>query len=221
MSTTPASVDNPFYRMAPEWALVPLLVLATMATIIASQALITGAFSLTMQAVHLGYLPRVRIEHTSRREMGQIYIPAVNWTLMVACVVLVVTFQSASSLAAAYGVAVTATMLITTALLYVVMRERWGWSLPVAGGLTALFAIIDLAFFGANALKIPNGVAGAQGSRSIHWSCRLRHAHDLEGGTPHSRCQTRGHIARDRAIHRLHRVPSTATSPGDGRVSVT
>ena len=89
--------------------------------------------------------------------MGQIYIPAVNWTLMIACVVLVVTFQSASSLAAAYGVAVTATMLITTALLFVVMRERWGWSLPVAGGLTALFTVVDLAFFGANALKIPAG----------------------------------------------------------------
>lgn len=153
----PAAIDNPFYRMAPAWAGIPLVVLATMATVIASQALISGAFSLTMQAVRLDYLPRQRIDHTSPHAFGQIYIPAVNWILMVATVGLVVTFRSSSNLAAAYGVAVTTTMVITTVLMYVVMRRNWGWSLPVAGGLTALFAVVDLAFFGANVLKIPAG----------------------------------------------------------------
>jgi KUP system potassium uptake protein len=150
-------VENPFYRMAPEWALYPVVVIATAATVIASQALISGAFSLTMQAVQLGYIPRVAIEHTSAREFGQIYIPAVNWALMLACIGLVLGFRSSSNLAAAYGVAVTTTMLITTLLLFVVMRERWGWSLPVAAAVTGFFLIIDGAFWGANLLKIPHG----------------------------------------------------------------
>jgi len=153
----PSAIDNPFYKLPPDWAVGPLVVLATMATVIASQALISGAYSLTMQAAQLGYLPRVKIDHTSPREFGQIYIPAVNWGLMAACVALVVAFGSSSNLAAAYGVAVTSTMLITTAVLYVVMRERWHWSRPLALSLTALFAVIDLAFFAANILKVPEG----------------------------------------------------------------
>lgn len=153
----PAAIDNPFFRMPPEWAVVPLVIIATMATVIASQALISGAFSLTMQAVQLGYLPRMKIDHTSPREIGQVYISAVNWVLMIACVSLVLAFRSSTNLAAAYGVAVTTTMVITTILLYVVMRERWNWSLPVALGLTVVFLVVDLAFFTANIVKIPAG----------------------------------------------------------------
>jgi KUP system potassium uptake protein len=153
----PAAIDNPFFRMSPGWAVLPLVILATMATVIASQALISGAFSLTTQAVQLGYLPRFDIDHTSPREVGQIYISMVNWSLMVACVGIVISFRDSSSLAAAYGVAVTTTMVITTILLYFVMRERWNWSARVAGALTALFLVVDLAFFSANIVKVPAG----------------------------------------------------------------
>ncbi|MGH2542357.1 MAG: potassium transporter Kup, partial [Ardenticatenaceae bacterium] len=153
----PEAVVNPFYRMAPEWALYPLVIIATAATVIASQALITGAFSLTRQAVQFGYLPRVAIAHTSSEEIGQIYIPAVNWILMVSCIALVVTFGSSSNLAAAYGVAVTTTMVVTTLLLFVVAHERWQWSLPVALAVTGFFLLIDVAFWGANLIKIPDG----------------------------------------------------------------
>ena len=153
----PAAVVNPFYHMAPEWALYPLVLLATLATVIASQALITGAFSLTMQAVQLGYLPRIAIRHTSAQERGQVYVPAINWLLMVACISLVLAFRSSSNLAAAYGVAVTTTMVTTTLLLFVVQRERWKWPLAGALGLTALFLMNDLAFWGANITKVPAG----------------------------------------------------------------
>ncbi|MCA1614329.1 MAG: KUP/HAK/KT family potassium transporter, partial [Acidobacteria bacterium] len=153
----PAAAENPFYRLAPDWALYPLIALATCAAIIASQALISGAYSLTMQAIQLGFTPRLKIEHTSSTEMGQIYIPALNWALMFGCIAIVVGFGSSSNLAAAYGVAVTATMVITTVLLGVVAREKWGWSLPAVIGLTGFFLVIDLAFFGANVIKIPAG----------------------------------------------------------------
>lgn len=153
----PDRIDNPFYRMAPRWALWPLVVLATMATVIASQALISGAFSLTRQAVQLGYLPRVRITHTSDEEEGQIYIGVVNWLLLVACVALVLAFGSSANLAAAYGIAVTSTMFITTILFYRVARDRFGWPLWPTAALTALFLVIDLAFLGANLPKIPEG----------------------------------------------------------------
>jgi KUP system potassium uptake protein len=153
----PAAIDNPFYRMAPAWALWPLLILATIATVIASQALISGAFSLTMQAVQLGYLPRTRILHTSETESGQVYIPTVNWLLMIACVGLVAGFRSSSGLAAAYGIAVAMTMVITTALFFTVTRERWQWSLARAALVAGLILIVDLAYFGANLFKIPHG----------------------------------------------------------------
>lgn len=153
----PSAIDSPFYRLAPDWALVPMVVLATAATVIASQALISGAFSLTMQAVQLGYAPRLRIVHTSGSAQGQIYVPTVNWVLMVACIGLVVGFRSSSSLAAAYGIAVTTTMVITTVLFAVVARTLWEWSvgrvLAIAGGLL----VIDLAFFAGNVPKIPAG----------------------------------------------------------------
>ncbi|HEU5050819.1 MAG TPA: potassium transporter Kup [Gemmatimonadales bacterium] len=153
----PEAVANPFYRMAPEWALYPVVAIATAATVIASQALISGAFSLTMHAVQLGYIPRVTIEHTSARERGQIYIPAINWLLMLACIGLVLGFRSSSNLAAAYGVAVTTTMVITTLLFFVVARERWRWSTPVAVVIAGFFLVIDLAFWGSNLIKIPHG----------------------------------------------------------------
>ncbi len=163
----PAAAAHPFYGMVPGWALYPLVVLSTVAAVIASQAVISGAFSLTRQAVLLGYCPRVRIDHTSAREIGQIYVPSVNWALMVATIALVLGFRSSSSLAAAYGVAVTTTMAITTILMAVVARERWKWSVAAAAGLAAVFLGPDLAFFGANIVKVPHGgwfplvVAGA------------------------------------------------------------
>ena len=152
-----ASVGNPFFLMAPTWALYPVVAIATAAAVIASQALITGAYSLTMQAVQLGYSPRVMIEHTSAEKRGQIYVPAINWILMAACIGLVLGFQSSSRLAAAYGVAVTTTMVVTSILFYAVAHERWKWGLVSAIALGGLFLVIDLAFWGANLLKIAHG----------------------------------------------------------------
>ena len=123
----PDAIDNPFYRMAPEWALYPLVVLTTLATVVASQALISGAFSLTRQAVQLGYSPRVAVRHTSETEKGQIYISSVNWLLMIACIGLVVGFRESANLAAAYGLAATCTMVITSIVFFVVVRERFRW----------------------------------------------------------------------------------------------
>lgn len=157
LSHHPDAIENPFFRLAPSWAVIPLVVLATAATVIASQALISGAFSLTVQAIQLGYSPRMRVVHTSDTAMGQVYVPAVNWTLMIACVGLVVGFGSSSALASAYGVAVTTTMVITTALLWFVLRGRLGWRTAPATALCALFLVADLGFFGANVLKIPAG----------------------------------------------------------------
>jgi KUP system potassium uptake protein len=157
LMTRPEAVENPFYRMGPEWFIYPQVVIATMAAIIASQALISGAFSLTMQAVQLGYLPRVAIEHTSERERGQIYIPSVNWILLASCIGLVIGFRSSSAIAAAYGVAVTTTMVVTVILLAVVERERWGWSRGAVALFSFVFLAIDLAFWGANIIKIPHG----------------------------------------------------------------
>ena len=153
----PDAAVNPFYRMAPPWALYPLVVLATAAAVIASQAIISGAFSLTMQAIQLGYSPRVKAVYTSERVIGQIYVPLVNWGLMIACVALVLGFRTSSNLAAAYGVAITTTMLITTILFYVVARRRWQWPAVAALPIAAFFITIDLAFFGANMLKITHG----------------------------------------------------------------
>lgn len=152
-----SAAENLFFHLAPSWALYPMVVLATAAAIIASQAVISGAFSLTRQAVQLGYSPRVSIEHTSSVEIGQIYIPSVNWWLMLATIAVVLGFRSSTGLAGAYGVAVTSTMVITTLLLHVVSREVWGWSTTRATLMAAAFLVIDLAFFGANLVKIPQG----------------------------------------------------------------
>jgi KUP system potassium uptake protein len=153
----PAAAEQPFFLLSPTRALYPLVGLASAAAIIASQALISGAFSLTRQAIQLGYCPRLDIEHTSSHEIGQVYVPQVNWALMVSTIVIVIGFGSSTALAAAYGIAVTLTMVITAMLLYVVAVERWGWPTPVAILVTGLFLFIDLAFFGANVLKIAHG----------------------------------------------------------------
>lgn len=157
MLRDPAAAENPFYHLAPGWALYPLIGLATAATIIASQAVISGAFSLTHQAVQLGYSPRLRIEHTSSREIGQIYVPAVNWGLMLLTCALVLGFRTSSNIAGAYGVALSTLMLMTTLMFYVMSREVWGWSFLRAASVAGLFLWLDLLFFGANALKIRYG----------------------------------------------------------------
>jgi KUP system potassium uptake protein len=153
----PSAAVNPFYHSAPEWALYPLIALATAAAIIASQAVISGAFSLTRQAVQLGYSPRLRIEHTSSREIGQIYMPAVNWALLVLTCAFVLEFQSSSNIAGAYGVALALLMVITTLMFMVMCREVWGWSWARILVGVGFFLAIDLMFLGANALKILHG----------------------------------------------------------------
>ena len=153
----PAAAENPFFHMGPSWALYPLVVLSTVAASIASQAVISGAFSLTRQAVLLGYAPRTEIKHTSSEEIGQIYIPSVNRWLMIGTILLVLGFQSAGNLAAAYGVAVTTTMAITTLLLFFVARRIWGWSPLMAALPLVVFLVLDLAFFGANIVKVAHG----------------------------------------------------------------
>ncbi|MGH8958383.1 MAG: potassium transporter Kup [Acidimicrobiia bacterium] len=153
----PTAVESPFFLLAPQWALVPLVVLATLATIVASQALISGVFSLTTQAIQLGFVPRLLVKHTSADVHGQVYLPAVNWSLLIVCIGLVLGFGSSANLAAAYGVAVTATMLITSILISVYARERWGWGWGRVVSIIGAFALIDLAFLSSNLLKIPEG----------------------------------------------------------------
>jgi len=151
------AVKNPFFMMAPDWALLPLVGLATLATVIASQALITGAFSVTKQVIQLGYLPRLQVWHTSVRETGQIYMPFVNWGLFVLIVLAVMLFKSSSNLAAAYGIAVTLDMLITTVLTFFVIRYAWRYPLALCLLATGLFFVVDLAFFSSNLLKLVDG----------------------------------------------------------------
>ncbi|UYY58691.1 potassium transporter Kup [Sphingomonas sp. S2-65] len=153
----PSAAENPFFMLANEGWRLPLVILATLATIIASQAVITGAFSVCQQAVQLGLMPRLRINHTSASALGQIYLPAVNWALMVMVLLLILMFRESSNLAAAYGIAVTGTMFITTCMLAVLVRRVWNWPLPVAIGLVALFMLFDGAYFLSNVTKIPDG----------------------------------------------------------------
>ena len=157
LTAHPEAVSNPFFLMAPEWARLPLVVLATLATIIASQAVISGAFSVTQQAIQLGFLPRMKIVHTSASAFGQIYIPAVNWALLVLVMFLVLAFQSSSNLAAAYGIAVTGTMLIDTLLVGVLVLTIWRWPAWWAAPLLAIFLIVDFAYFASNLTKVPDG----------------------------------------------------------------
>ena len=171
----PAAVKNPFYLMAPEWALLPLVGLATMATVIASQALITGAFSVTKQAIQMGYLPRLNIQHTSVRDTGQIYMPFVNWGLFITIVLAVVMFRSSSNLAAAYGIAVCTDMLITTILTFYVIRYGWKYPLSLCIAATGVFFLVDFAFFASNLMKLfaggwfPLMIGGAVFTLMITW----------------------------------------------------
>jgi KUP system potassium uptake protein len=153
----PEAIQNPFYRLAPEWAVLPLVVLASVATVIASQAVISGAFSLTHQAVQLGYLPRMQVRHTSEHEMGQVYVPAINKMLLVAVAVTVLTFRSSDALGSAYGIAVTGTMTVTTILAFVYLRLGKGWKMWQLAPLFLVFLTVDLSFFGANMLKLVEG----------------------------------------------------------------
>ena len=153
----PDAIKNPFYLLAPQWALLPLILLATVATVIASQAVITGAFSISRQALQLGYIPRMHIQHTSENTQGQVYMPRVNWGLMLAVMALVIGFRSSANLAAAYGIAVTGNMVMTTILASIVFREIWRWGKIKTTLLVTLFLTVDLAFFGASLLKIPDG----------------------------------------------------------------
>jgi KUP system potassium uptake protein len=152
----PDALEHPFYHLAPEWGLYPLVALASMATIIASQAVISGAFSITRQAIQLGYLPRLEVRHTSEQEIGQVYVPPINGALLVAIILLVLGFQSSDNLGAAYGIAVSGMMAITTGLAFLYMRSQ-GWSLALAVPVFALFALVDLTFLSANLLKIREG----------------------------------------------------------------
>lgn len=153
----PEAAHNSFFLLYPEWALLPMVILSTIATVIASQAVITGAYSLTHQAVQLSLMPRLRVEYTSESHIGQIYIPQVNWMLMIGVIVLIELFRSSSNLASAYGIAVTGTMIASTLLVFVVMRHVWRWPLATALAITAPLLIIDLAFFGANLTKLHDG----------------------------------------------------------------
>ena len=153
----PQAIENPFYLLAPAWALMPMVLLATAATVIASQAVISGAFSVANQSVQMGFLPRMEIRQTSDQAQGQIYVPFTNWTLYLAVVFLVFTFQSSSNLAAAYGIAVTGTMMIDTMLIAFVIVLAWRWPAPLAILLIAIFLAVDMAYFSANAIKIPQG----------------------------------------------------------------
>lgn len=153
----PAAIENPFYLLAPGWALYPLIILATMAAVIASQALISGAYSLTMQAIQMGLLPRLNIRHTSEEAKGQIYIPQVNWILMIACVGLVLSFQSSSKLAGAYGIAVSVAMTITTSLFFVAALKVWKWPMWMALSVAGVFWLVEVSFVAANGLKVLQG----------------------------------------------------------------
>jgi KUP system potassium uptake protein len=153
----PAAIKNPFYLLAPSWALIPLVLLATCATVIASQAVISGTFSLTRAAIQMGYCPRLHVDHTSERQIGQIYVPFINWTLFAAVVLLVVSFRRSDNLAGAYGIAVTLAMLIDSILIFVVMRRLWNWPMWIALAIAVPLTLIDLAFLASNSLKIDDG----------------------------------------------------------------
>jgi KUP system potassium uptake protein len=153
----PEAIENPFYLLAPAWALYPLLILSTLATVIASQAVISGAFSMTKQAIRLGYCPRMTVLHTSENEIGQIYVPIINWLLMFAVFILVLSFKSSSNLASAYGIAVTGTMMITTLLSFMVIRSLWQWNTIISYLFLIFFFSIDFIFLASNSLKILSG----------------------------------------------------------------
>jgi KUP system potassium uptake protein len=208
----PEAAVNPFFLLAPTWAIYPLIVLAVAAAAIAAQAVISGAYSLTMQAVQLGFSPRIRIDHTSHKAYGQIYIGGINWMLMVGCILTVLAFGTSSDMAAAYGVAVTTTMVITTLLFYVVAHERWRWPAWQAGTLTAIFLVIDGAFFGANIIKVGQGgwlplvIAGAIFTLMITW----KRGRSILSERIQAEAQPLDHFLKALESMRIARVPGTA-----------
>ncbi len=204
----PDAVKNPFYLMAPDWLLMPLVGLATMATVIASQALISGAFSVTKQVVQLGYLPRLQLLHTSVKETGQIYIPFVNWGLFVAIVLAVVLFKSSSNLAAAYGIAVCTDMLITTVLTFFVIRHGWKYPLWLCVGATGFFFVVDLAFWASNMMKLFDG-----GWFRVHADA------DLETGPQTAEQQVARRLAGPAQFSGGHFCQPTGEGGGHSRVS--
>lgn len=208
----PAAIQNPFFYMAPDWALYPLVALSTVATVIASQAVISGSFSLTRQAAQLGYLPRIRIRHTSAREIGQIYVPSVNWVLGICAVGLVIGFRASSALAGAYGVAVTATMAITTMLLAIVAHERWRWPAIGIFAFAAPFLVIDLSFFSANIIKILEGgwFPLLVGIITFTLMSTWRRGRLILGERISETAISEEDFLRDLAMKRVPRVPGTA-----------
>ncbi len=208
----PAAAANPFFALTPGAALYPMLVLATIASVVASQALISGAFSITRQAMQMGFSPRMTIVHTSERERGQIYVPTINWMLMISCLWLVLAFRQSSALAAAYGISVTGTMAITSILFYAAARERWGWPKWQAASLVGLFLIIDFAFLGANLVKIAAGgwvpLVVAAGVFSIMTTWRKGRA--ILGARMQSTTLPLKLFLADIERHGPYRVPGTA-----------
>jgi KUP system potassium uptake protein len=210
--TQPEAASSPFYLMAPRWSLLPLVALATFAAVIASQALISGAFSLTRQAIQLGYCPRLTIAHTAADQHGQIYMPQVNWALMIATISLVIGFKTSSGLAAAYGIAVTSTMVITTMLAYLVARGSWGVSRVVAGSFAAFFLAIELAFFGANLVKVLHGgwFSLAIGAVAYLGLSTWKQGRALLGARMAERLYPFDQFLKDIAAQPPHRVTGTA-----------
>ncbi|MEI8120769.1 MAG: potassium transporter Kup [bacterium] len=212
VALAPSLIDNLFYRNVPQWALYPMVALATAATVIASQAIISGVFSLTRQAIQLGYCPRMSIIHTSNETIGQVYLPGVNWLMLTGTVLLVLGFKDSGSLAGAYGVAVAMTMLITTFLIMAVMRFHWGWAWPVVVLTTAPFLLLDSAFFGSTILKIRDGgwvplmIAAGSIMVMITWH-RGRH---LLGQKMAEASVSIDDFLKDVAISKPLRVPGTA-----------
>jgi len=209
---TPDAVSNPFYLLAPRWFLYPLLVIATLAAIVASQALISGAFSLAQQSIQLGYTPRLTIVHTSEHEHGQIYVPEVNKALMIGTLLIVLGFRSSSALGAAYGIAVTGTMAITTVLFAVVARTRWRWPVGRVVGVAAFFLVFDLAFLGANVLKIERGgwVPLAIGVAVLTLMLTWKRGREILGDLMRRASMPLELLLEDIGRRRLHRVPGTA-----------
>jgi KUP system potassium uptake protein len=208
----PGLQGNPFFQLAPHWAVVPLVLLATLATIIASQAIITGAFSLTRQAMQLGWFPGLNIRQTSDEEYGQIYVPVVNWTMMVCTVFLTFSFGSSDRLAGAYGTAVSTTMLLTTALLFNAMRDIWRWPTIVALLVSGAFLLIDLAFFGANLLKIREGgwIPLSLGVLIFVVMTTWRRGIEAIGRTQVQRPEATGEFLAQLRSGKIARVPGTA-----------
>ena len=208
----PEAATNPFFLLAPSWAIYPMIVLAVAAAAIAAQAVISGAYSLTMQAVQLGFSPRIRIDHTSHTAFGQIYIGGINWMLMVGCILTVLAFGTSSDMAAAYGVAVTTTMVITTLLFYVVAHERWKWPAWQAGMLTAIFLVIDGSFFGANIIKVGQGgwlplvIAAIVFTVMITW----KRGRSILAERIQDEAQPLDHFLKALESMRITRVPGTA-----------